>query len=182
MLYAASMVGQGCTQFNTDSATVGGSVDATPLTLSDGTVLFGGHDADLNPNPAVGLYALSPDLSELRWSEAQGEHVRFTPLVGTGPAGDRVYVALRQVAGVRIIAINPGLGGDEQSVVWTHDYVVPGHPEARLSSALAIGTDGGLYFRTDDGALHAIVTDSVGLAGTGWPKHYGDGANTGNPP
>ena len=182
MLYAAAMVGLACTEFNSDSATVSGHIDATPLTLGDGSVLFGGHDPDLNPNPGVGLFARSPDLSELRWSEALGGHVRFTPLVGTGPAGDRVYVALRQVAGVRIVAINPGLGGDTQGVDWVHDYAVPGAPGARLSSALSIGPDGSLYFRTNDGSLNAIVTDSRGLAETGWPKHYGDAGNTGNPP
>jgi outer membrane protein assembly factor BamB len=182
-LFPADLSGIGCTPFAQDATTVGGTIDATPVTLSDGSVVAGGNDPALNPNPAAGAYAFSPDLSTVRWTAALGSHVRFGPAVGTGPDGELVYIGLRQLAGVRILAVQPGLGGATQRLLWTHDYTVPGAPTAALASPLALGRSGTLYFRTSDGSLNAIVTGSTrGLSNRGWPKRYGDYGNTGNAP
>ena len=183
VLFAAGTAGVGCTPLNSDTTTVGGSVDATPVTLSDGSVVVGGHDPDLNPDPAVGVYAFLGNLTDVEWAEGLGRHARYTPVIGKGPEGELVYVGLRQIAGVRILAIQPGLGGATQGLVWGHDYQVPGAPSAYVTSALAMGVDGTIYFRTSDGSLNAVVTNSTdGLSNRGWPKRYGDYANTGNAP
>ncbi len=82
---------------------------------------------------------------------------------------------------IRLFAIDPRPLATER-VLWEYDYVntqcTAGR--CRLKSDLSLGPDGHLYFRTADGKVHAIVTESVGLLPGVWAKQHGDYGNTGN--
>ena len=141
-----------------------------PVVSSSGRIYFGSaakHVLGFTPP------ALSSDFDELISSGLQGfptyqEHpVYVPPLVGVSVGNEQtVYV----VAGDKRLRAYPEGSSPEWSVLL----------DAAVETSPVLDCSGIAYVATVNGTVHAIVTDSLGLSQSSWPKYQHDNGNTGN--
>jgi len=103
------------------------------------------------------FYALNPD-GTVKW---ESEHDINYPTIGANGIiyGNSSY---------KLYAINP-----DGSIKWDYNH-------GSWRSSLAIDSDGTIYTGSGDGKLHAVYSNSNGLANSPWPKYMHDNRNTGN--
>jgi hypothetical protein len=122
------------------------------VTGEDGTIYFGSYPY---------LYALNPDGS-LKWRKNMNTTVRVTPLIGKD---ETIYCD--GVDGLYALDANDG------AVKWKYETA----DEFAVGYTLALAEDGTLFlWVAENGSyyLHAIKTDSKGLANSSWPKYQAD--------
>ncbi|MFC1505289.1 PQQ-binding-like beta-propeller repeat protein [Thermodesulfobacteriota bacterium] len=142
--------------------------ESSPVIASDGTIYI----VDL-----VGhLFAVNPDGTK-RWSQSfqtQGQWCNSTPAIGADGTIYLVNYYWQEGSSLpdysKLYAINP-----DGSQKWERQI------EPSFSSP-AIGTDGTIYVGAEDGNLHAIVSESGGLADSPWPMFFHDTTHTGYQP
>ncbi|MCJ8270164.1 MAG: PQQ-binding-like beta-propeller repeat protein, partial [Psychrosphaera sp.] len=151
-----------------------GAVDA------DGTHLFTGENLDLWTGvPVISaqgtIFGSTASTGLALLSESGSESIVFnppnvgfcTPVVGND---DVLYVASRDrvTQTGRFYAVNSNTG----SAKWSIDS-----NNTMCNSAL-IGSDGTVYFKDVGGILHAIETNSSGLANSPWPRNQSNNRNS----
>lgn len=123
------------------------------ITLEDGTICFGTYDGF--------VYNLNQDGS-LNWQKHLG--VCYSLLAGEG---GKIYCTSQEYLYV--------LDANDGTIEW--QYEIEG-----VTSQLALAEDGTLYALLPYAGswyVHAIKTDSKGLANSSWPKYQHDNQNTG---
>ncbi len=140
--------------------TTGGLISGCCLN-SDGTIYAGVSDGY--------LYALNSN-GTLKWKFlTSGAITGSFPLLGNNGI---IYVGVGNGPPAFYAIDTNG------NLVWNFDL-----PSTSWSQAPpALGSDGTIYFGTEDGYLYALYTSSLGLASTPWPKYHHDLQNTGQSP
>lgn len=134
---------------------ISGAIKAQPV-IGLGGVIFAGSSDDKK------VYAVDGTTGQVKWEFLAGGGINSTPTIGSNGV---VYVGSDDQ---KIYAIDPYTG----ERIW--DFKTGGP----VRSSAAIDSDGSMYIGSDDGKLYSLVTDSLGLADSSWPKIYADNSNT----
>jgi outer membrane protein assembly factor BamB len=140
----------------------GRTVRSSPAIGSDGTIYIG---TKAGPVVNAVFLALNPD-GTLKWSfpiDAFAADIYCSPTIG---ANGIIYFGAETGY---LFALNP-----DGTLAWkylTNNGINWTSP--------AIASDGTIYIGNNDGKLFAINSNSLGLAGSPWPKVHHDNKNTG---
>ena len=174
----------------------GGEVDSTPAIGSDGTVYIGSKDGK--------VYAFNGSTGVKKWEFQTGSDVNSSPAIGSdgtvyiGSYDGMVY-ALNGANGFKkwevqtgsLVRSSPAIGSDGTVYVGSLDkklYALNGangvkkwefQTESGVASSPAIGSDGAIYIGSYDRRMYAILSESLGLAKSPWPKFRANNQNTG---
>jgi outer membrane protein assembly factor BamB len=135
---------------------VGNIVECSPAVGSDDTVYVGSHDSK--------LYAINGDSGVVKWSFQTKGFVYSSPLIASDGT---VYVCDRD--GFTLYALDPTSG----TARWEYKA------GDLIHSSPGMASDGTLYFGSNDKQIHAVYSDSLGLADSPWPRFRGGSRSIG---
>ena len=130
-------------------------VTSSPAIGSDGTVYVGSEDNS--------VYALNGATGAKKWEFKTGSVVRSSPAIGSDGT---VYVGSFDSM---LYALNGATGAKKWEFLTGNSVI----------SSPAIGSDGTVYVGSGDGKLYSILSESLGLAKSPWPKFHANNQNTG---
>lgn len=137
----------------------GGAVESSPAIGSDGTVYAGSKDGK--------LYAINGSSGTKKWEfPIEGSSIA----IGSDGA---IYMFTRKDG--KLYALDGATGVNK----WQFPTLFGWFSGTYSTSSPAIGLDGTVYVGGFDAKVYAIVSGSVGLAKSPWPKFRGNNQNTG---
>jgi outer membrane protein assembly factor BamB len=119
---------------NSSPFTSPNSIYTTPVIGSDGTIYVGSNEGY--------LFALNPS-GTIKWSYSAGYPLQSSPIMD---ASGSIYFG----AGNNVYAV--GDAGSQAYAKWLNPFVTNAH----VNSSPALGTNGYLYFGSDDGYVYAV--------------------------
>jgi len=164
------------------------AVHSSPAIGSDGTVYFASSTQDGK------FYAVNPNGTK-KWEFDLGGFWYASPAIGIDSTIYIANYAFNPDGTVKwqtnIYDASPAIGSDSTIYIYSWSKISAIGTDGILkwdfntdrisnSSSPAIASDGTVYIGSNDGKLHALYSDSPGLADSPWPKFMHDSRNSGN--